>query len=143
MHLPVGCHLQAVLDAAKETIGGGQFARGIARHMAGAHQQPQRAERGWLAQSRIASAPDKLQRLRQEFDFANAALAELHVVAGDARNRVGFIGQCAAFVLIDPPLHGVDVGDCGEVQAAPPDEGADRLEETTRPAPGRRPPGAP
>ena len=129
MHLAVGDHLQPVLDAAQEAVGGAQFARGTARHVAGAHQHAQRAQRGRHAQRRIAAAPDELQRLRQELDLADAAFAQLHVVAGDARQRVGRIGQRAALVLVDPALHGVDVGDRGEVQAAAPDERADRLQE--------------
>ena len=83
-----------------------------------------------LAQVGIAPAPDELQRLRQEFDLANAALAELHVVAGDARQRVARASASAPpLCSIDPPLHGVDVGDRGEVQAAAPDERPDRLQE--------------
>ncbi len=89
MHLAVGDHLQPMLDAAEEAIGGGQFARRVARHVAGAHQQPQRAQRGRDAQVGIAAAPDELQGLRQELDLADAAFAELDVVAGDARHRVG------------------------------------------------------
>ena len=89
MRLPVGDHLQPVLDPAQEAIGRGQLARGAARHVAGARQQPQRAQRGRDAQRRIAAAPDQLQRLRQEFDLADAALAQLHVVAGDPRHRIG------------------------------------------------------
>ena len=50
------------------------------------------------------------------------------------------VGQRAALVLVDPALHRVDVGDRGEVQPAPPDEGADRLEEcrTQREVAGHR-----
>ncbi len=50
-------------------------------------------------------------------------------MAGDAQQRVGRIGQRAALVLVDPALHGVDVGDGCEVEASAPDEGADCLEE--------------
>ncbi len=45
VHLAVGGHLQAVLDAAEEAVGGAQFARGTARHVAGTHQHAQCAQR--------------------------------------------------------------------------------------------------
>ena len=129
VHLAVGRHLQPVLDAAQEAVGCTQFARGIARHVPGARQHRQRPQRGRDAQSRIAAAPHQLQRLRQEFDLADAAFAQLHIVAGDARQRVRCVGQRAALVLVDAAFHRMDVGDRGEIQPAPPDEGADRLEE--------------
>ena len=37
--------------------------------------------------------------------------------------------QCTALMFVDPPLHRLDVGDRGEVQAAAPDERPDRVEE--------------
>ena len=42
----------------------------------------------WGAQSGVAPAPDQLQRLHQELDLADAALAQLDVMAGDPRDRV-------------------------------------------------------
>ena len=134
VRLPVGDHLQPVLDGAQEPVGGGQLGRGAARDMPGAGQQAQRAERRGAAQGRIAAAPHQLQRLGEEFDLANPPLAQLDVVPGDPRHRIACIRQSAnprgrEFMLVNPPLHGVDVGDRGEVQTAPPDEWPDRLQE--------------
>ena len=41
----------------------------------------------------------------------------------------GLAVQRGVFRRVDPALHGMDVGDGGEVQAAPPDEGADGFQE--------------
>ncbi len=136
VRLPVGDHLQPVLDPAQEA-GRPPPAR-RRRGAADARRGPAAASAPsvvGLAQRRIAAAPDQLQRLRQELDLADAALAELDVVPGDARHRVGCRHARAARapgpgpMLVDPPLHGVDVGDRGEIEAAPPDERPDRLEE--------------
>ena len=66
----------------------------------------------------------------EEFDLADAALAQLHVVPGDARDRIGCRDESSTLVFVDAALHRMDVGDSGEVEAAPPDERPDRLEET-------------
>ena len=129
VHLAVGGHLQAMLDAPQEAVSRAQFARGTARHVAGANQHAQCTQRRGHPQCWIAATPHELQGLSQELDLTDAAFAQLHVVAGDARQRVHSVGQRAALVLVDAALHGVDVGDRGEVQASAPDEGADRLEE--------------
>ncbi len=39
------------------------------------------------------------------------------------------VAQRTALVFVDPPLHRLDVGDGGEIQAAAPDERPDRLQE--------------
>ena len=129
VRLPVGDHLQPVLDPAQEAVGEGQFRGGAAGQVAGPHQQAQRVQRARIAQPRIAAAPNQLQGLRQELDFANAALAELHVVPGDPLHLVGVRGDAGALVGVDPPLHGVDVRHRREIQVPPPDERPDRLQE--------------
>jgi hypothetical protein len=130
VRLSIGGHLQPVFDTAQETICGSQFARGSARHVARPHQRAQRAQCCGHPQHGIATTPDKLQGLRQEFDLPDAAFAQLHVVAGNACQRIADVVQCAALVLVDAPLHRVNIGDRGEIQATAPDKGADRLEET-------------
>ncbi len=127
--LPVGDHLQSVLDAAQKAIGGGEVIRRVRREAPRADQQRQRAERRPLPQRRIAAAPHQLENLYQELDLADAAFAELHVVPGDARHRIGGLRQRAALVAVDAPLHGVDIGNGGEVEPVTPDERADRVEE--------------
>ena len=129
MGLPVGDHLQPVLDAAEETVGARELARRAPVQMAGAGQQAQRGQRARLAQPGIAPAPDQLQRLRQELDLADAAAAELHVVPGDAPHRIGRHRAAAPLLRVDAALHRVDVGDGGEIEMPAPDEGADRREE--------------
>ena len=83
---------------------------------------PQRCQRGRHAQSRIAPAPDKLQRLRAEFDFANAAFAKLQIMAQHAFGRRAFSRLMRALMRVHALLHGVDIGHGGEIQVAAPDE---------------------
>ncbi len=71
---------------------------------------------------RIAPAGDQLLGLREEFDLANAAAAELDVVAFDRDLAVAAIG-------VDLPLHGVHVGDRGEVEIFAPHEGRQFVED--------------
>jgi hypothetical protein len=96
VHLAVGDHLQPMLDRAEEAVCGGQFGGGAARDVSGPYQQPQRAQRGGRAQLGVSPAPDELQGLHQELDLADAALAELHVVAGYGRNLSRFAGEVEA-----------------------------------------------
>ena len=70
----------------------------------------------------MPAAGDQLLRLREELDVANAAAAELDVVAGDGDLAV-------ALMRMHAPLHGVNVGDGGEVEIFPPDEGRELAEE--------------
>jgi len=130
--LPVGDHLQPMLDGAQEAVGGLEFDHRRTRDVAGLRQQVQRPECRGGAHGWIAAAPDELQCLGEEFDLPDAALAQLDVVAGDARHRVRHcavlrVRERTAFVGIDPLLHGVNVGDRRKIQATPPDERADRL----------------
>ena len=63
----------------------------------------------------MAAAGDQLLGLREKFDLADAAAAELDVVAVDRDLAVALVG-------VDLPLHGVHVGDGGEVEILAPDE---------------------
>ena len=67
------------------------------------------------AQLRMAAAGDELLGLHEELDLADAAAAELDVVALDRDVLVAAIG-------VDLPLHRLDVGDRGEVEILAPDE---------------------
>jgi hypothetical protein len=65
------------------------------------------------AQRRDAAAPNQLLRLREEFDLADAAAAELDVVPG---NR----DLAAAAMGVDLALDRVNVLNRGEVEMPPP-----------------------
>ena len=70
----------------------------------------------------MAAAGDELLGLHEELDLADAAAAELDVVALDRDLAVTAIG-------VDLPLHRVDVGDGGEVEIFAPDEGRELREQ--------------
>ncbi|ODR98443.1 hypothetical protein AUC68_08395 [Methyloceanibacter methanicus] len=70
----------------------------------------------------MAPARDQLLRLREELDIADAAPAQLDVVAAHGDRPM-------ALELVHAPLHGMDVGHRGEVQISPPDEGRQVLEK--------------
>ena len=74
------------------------------------------------AQLRIAAAGDQLLGLDEELDLADAAAAELDVVAGDGDLLV-------AAMIVDLALDRMDVGDRGEVEVFPPDIGRQLGEE--------------
>ena len=63
----------------------------------------------------MTSAGNELLGLDEELDLADAAAAELDVVTFDRDLVVTAIG-------VDLPLHGVDIGDRGEVEIFAPDE---------------------
>ena len=77
--------------------------------------------------SRVAAAGDELLGLHEELDLADAAAAELDVVAGDRDLAVAAIG-------VDLPLDRVDVGDRGEVEIFAPDEGREFVRGIASPA---------
>ena len=64
----------------------------------------------------MPAAGNELLGLDEELDLADAAAAELDIVALDGNLVVAAIGM-------DLPLHRVDVGHRGEVQILAPDEG--------------------
>ena len=108
-------HLQPMLDPAQEAVGLGQSSRASARcgpaaaSARSASQVPARAQLGQ------AAAPDQLLGLGEELDLADAAAAELDVVAGD-RDRA------AAAMRVDLALDRMDVLDRGEVEMLAPEE---------------------
>ena len=87
MRLLVGDHLQPVLDAAQEEIGLGQVARGFARDPASCRERSSVSSVPRRAKLRMPAAGDQLLGLREELDLADAAAAELDVVARRPRWR--------------------------------------------------------
>ena len=75
----------------------------------------------------MPAAGDELLGLHEELDLADAAAAELDVVALDRDLAMAAIG-------VDLPLHRVDVGDRGEVEIFAPDEGRELRAEAVSPA---------
>jgi hypothetical protein len=65
---------------------------------------------------------DQLVRLGKEFHLANAAAPALQVIAGADRLPAGV-------VIADAGGQAADLGDRAEIEAAAPDERADRVEE--------------
>src|SRR5262249_48994049 len=94
-------HLQAMLDDAQETIGLDHVFGDLERRAAGARERAQRVAGAARAQTRVAAPEDQLLGLRKEFDLANAAAPELHIVTGD--------GDIAGAAMgVDLPLDRVD-----------------------------------
>ncbi len=86
-----------------------------------------RRQRVRHAQLRLASAGDQLLGLHEELDLADAAAADLDVVAGHADGAEAAKGM-------DLALHGVDVGDGREVEVLAPDVGGEALTQEAWPA---------
>ena len=80
MDLRVGEHLQAVLEPAQIDVGRPQFARGLGRQQLRLPEAGQRGEQRGRLQALIAAAARELQRLHDEFDFADPARTELDVI---------------------------------------------------------------
>ena len=112
MRLLVAQHLHAILQAAQEQIGLAQAIGMRLRQMPGRGQCAQGRQQGALAQHQLAPAADQLQGLHQEFDFANAAGAELQIVGELALLHLG----------IDHRLHLAQPVERGVVEIAAIDE---------------------
>ncbi len=113
--LLIGHHLQAVLDAAQEFIGGRQLiARGGVDPAAG-RERCKRCDRRAAAQLVMAAAGNELLGLDKEFDLTNTAAAELDIVALHRDLAV-------AAISVNLPLHLVNVGDGGVIEIFAPDE---------------------
>ena len=115
MGLLVRDHLQAVLDFAQEQIGAFEIVPRRAVDPAALRQGPQRRHRLAVAQLRVTAAGDELLGLDEEFDLADAAAAELDVVALDRDLAVAAIG-------LDLALHLVNIAERGEIEILAPDE---------------------
>ena len=80
MDLRVGEHLQAVLEPAQMDIGRPQFARGLGRQLPRLPEARQRGEERGSPQALVPAPAGELQRLHDEFDFADPARTELYVI---------------------------------------------------------------
>ena len=122
LRLLVGHHLQPVLDGAQEAVGLGELVARLRGDPAFVVERFQHVERAPAAQARAAPAEDELLRLHEELDLADAAASELDVVACH-RDLV------VPAHRVDLPLHGMHVGDGGEVEILAPDEGAQLVQK--------------
>ncbi len=122
LRLLVRDHLQAVLDRAKEAVGVGQLVARLRRDPTLVVERDEHVEGALPAQGGAPAAEDELLRLHEELDLADAAASELDVVTGDGDLVV-------PAHRVDLPLHGVNVGDRGEVEILAPDERREILEE--------------
>ena len=122
LRLLVGDHLQAMLDRAQDAVGVRQVALHLGLDPAALGELHERRERLRHAQVGLAASGDQLLRLGEELDLADAAAPELDVVARDRDLAEALEG-------VDLPLHGVNVGDGGEVEVLAPDEGGQLVEE--------------
>ena len=119
MRLPIRHHLQPMFQPSQEAIGIGQVSGGAAFYLARTSECGKRAKRGRVSQSRIAPAPDQLQYLRGEFDFANAAPAKLHIMPGQLHR---IMRTLRPFMGVDLPLDGMDIRHRRKIQITPPDK---------------------
>ena len=78
-------------------------------------QLPEHVERARAAHRWAAAAEDELLGLDEELDLADAAAAELEVVARHRHQLVAARG-------VNLPLHRMDVGDGGVIEILAPDE---------------------
>ena len=122
MGLLVGHHLQAVFDHAQEPVGGVEIVARLGADPAALGERLERPQRLAAAQLGMPAAGDELLGLHEELDLADAAAAELDVVALDRDLLVAAIG-------VDLALHRMDVGDRGVVEIFAPDEGRELCEE--------------
>ena len=123
MGLPVVDHLHAMLDRAQQRIGIGQRRRlsgvdpprrGQCRQRIAGRRRPQR---------RFAPAVDKLMDLREELHLADAAASALQIETGAERLPLRMMVADAARDI-------QNLDHRAEIQAAAPDERADRVQET-------------
>ncbi len=122
MGLLIGNHLQPVLERAKPVIAFAQHLRVLFADQPGGGQSIEAGPRAAQPQRGIASAVDQLMGLGEEFDLPNPPAPLLEVEAGAWALGAGVVG---ADSLGQPS----DLGDRPEIEAAPPDERADRGKE--------------
>ena len=117
LRLLVAEHLQPVLDVAQEAVGRIEVVSAHRRRSRrGALRAPAQGGSRQRA-GRLAPASDQLLGLGEELDLPDAAAPDLDVVSGH-----GDLAEAAHGV--DLPLHGVNVGDGGEIQVLAPMKGA-------------------
>ena len=123
MGLRVVHHLQPVLDLAVRAVKVGQFPRHLGRNPAFRRQRRKSPDRGPVAQTGVAPARDQLPRLGEELDLADAARAQLHIVALDHDLAV------QPPVIADAKAHVMGVLDRDEVEVLAPDTGSEGFQE--------------
>ena len=120
--LLVGDHLQAMLDPAQEPVGADQLIRDRGLQPAVRDQGAERVAGRGRAHLRHPAAQDQLLGLDEELDLADAAAADLDVVARHPDRAVAAVG-------VDLALDRVDVADRGVVEVAAPQERLEGREE--------------
>ena len=123
--LLVGDHLQAMLDPAQEPVGVDQLVGDRRLEPAGRDQRAQRLAGRRHAHLGHPAAEDQLLGLDEELDLADAAAADLDVVARHPDRAVAAVG-------VDLALDRVDVADRGVVEMAAPEERLERAQEAAR-----------
>ena len=106
-------HLQAVFDPAQKPVCGDEVLSRFGGYLLQRGEGAQDLYRFGAAKAGFTAAPDELLGLDKKFDFADAAAAQLDVVAGD-RNAG------AAPVGVDLALDGMDVLYGGEIKVFAP-----------------------
>ena len=127
LRLGVVDHLQAMLERAVMLVGRAERRRGLRVDSAARPQGLERVERAGRAQERPAAAEDRLLRLHEKLDLADAAKPGLDVPA--ARIVLGRVG---AAPLANAGGELRDLLGHVEVEGAPPDEGLDLGKEVVR-----------
>ena len=122
MRLAIRHHLQPMFKAPQKAVSIRQISGGAAFDLARTRQGGKRAEGGGVSQGRVSPAPDQLQHLRGEFNFANAAPAQLHIMPGQLHRIMRALGPLMG---VDLPLDGMNIRNRREIQIAPPDKGPD------------------
>ena len=79
VHLLIVPVLQAVLEIAQEDISGGEFRDGRPGQKSARVERSERRQRAAQAQAGLLAAAHELQRLDDEFDFADTARPELDI----------------------------------------------------------------
>src|SRR5277367_1016272 len=113
MRLAARYNLQLMFDVAQKEVSACEFARPIRREVAEAFQALERRDRPFGPQTRIASAVNQDERLDDELELANTAIAKLDV-AFDHRGRTQ--------LFFDSPLHYSKLAQGVEIEIMPIDE---------------------
>src|SRR5262249_18279142 len=112
--------LQLVLDIAQKEVGGGQLARAAAVQVTQSAQALERGQGFGRAQPWITSAIDQDQRLGDELEFADAAIAELDIARDQVRR---------AQLAFDLMFHRPQLAQGLEIQVAAKDKMAQLWEQ--------------
>ena len=131
--LQAGNDLEFMFDVAQEEIGLGKIACARGRQVAKVGEPIERLDGFLGADARVASAINQRQRLNDEFEFANSAVAEFDV-AFDQIRRAKF--------RLDLMLHRAQLTQRVEIEIAAIDEAAESVEQAAAQAQAIRRPDA-